>query len=138
MLKNMKNEENERIKELLVEQLKKTPIIQVACEKIGLPRATFYRWKSESKIFSKKINEALFQGKYLINDMAESQLISKIGSGNLTAIIYWLNNNHRTYRNKLELGGKIKTEKQKPHKLTKTQLEMLKQGLMHGGIIPKE
>jgi ACT domain-containing protein len=31
-------------KDALLEQLKKTPIIQIACEKIGLSRTTYYRW----------------------------------------------------------------------------------------------
>jgi len=47
----MKNKDNQitvrdRIKveqDLIIEQLKKTPIVQVACEKCGVGRSTYYR-----------------------------------------------------------------------------------------------
>lgn len=103
-------EKQSTIKETLIEQAKKTPIVQIACEKAGVSRATFYRWKNKDPFFSEKIEEALFEGRHLINDYAESQLISAIRNGNMTAIIYWLNHNHKNYRNKLEVTGKIKSD----------------------------
>ena len=38
-------------KELILEQLRKTPIVQVACEKTGIARATYYRWRKKDKRF---------------------------------------------------------------------------------------
>jgi hypothetical protein len=122
------NPEEEKIKKLFIEQLKKTPIVQVVCEKVGLPRATFYRWKNKNKKFSREVNESLSQGKKLINDMAESQLINKISEGHVTAIIYWLNHNNRNYFPKMELSGKVKTGK---NELTKEQKELIKISLGH-------
>jgi ACT domain-containing protein len=90
-------------KEALLEQLKKTPIIQVACEKVGVARATFYRWRKDDKEFAQQADEALSSGSALINDMAESMLISAIKNGNITAIIFWLKNHHKTYAQKLEV-----------------------------------
>ena len=34
-------------KEQLLEILKKTPIVQIACEKAGVGRATYYRWRKD-------------------------------------------------------------------------------------------
>jgi len=98
-------------KELIVEQLKKTPIITVSCEKTGIAKATFYRWKKDDKKFSIAADDAIITGSQLINDLAESQLVSAIKDRNLTAIIYWLNHHHKTYETKVHIEGKIKTER---------------------------
>lgn len=88
---------NDNDKQLLVEQLKKTPIIQVVCEKFNISRATFYRWRKDDSNFKKLTDKALKSGKTYINDLAESQLISLIKEKNTTAIIYWLKYNHPNY-----------------------------------------
>lgn len=90
----------EKQKELLIEQLNKIPIIQIACEKLGVARSTLYRWRDEDKEFEQKTIEALDRGKMLINDMAESKLIKGIQDGNMTSVIYWLKHNHKNYREK--------------------------------------
>ena len=87
----------EKSKAILLEQLNKTPIVQIVCEKIGIARSTYYRWIEDDKEFDNKIKEAIRKGKLLINDMAESKLISAISNGNMTAIVYWLKNNHKGY-----------------------------------------
>ena len=101
----------------VVKQLKTTPIVQVTCKKIGISRATFYRWKKEDKEFANDAESAIEEGLGLINDMAESQLISAIKDGNLTGIIFWLKNHHRQYSPKLEVttkdGDVLLTEEQK-------------------------
>lgn len=113
-------------KEKVIQQLKKTPIIQVCCKKVGISRATFYRWKNEDKKFAKEAESSIEEGLNLINDMAESQLISSIKEGNLTGIIFWLKNHHRQYSPKLEVTTKDVdlplTEEQKI--LIKKSLEM--------------
>ncbi len=96
-------------RELLLNQLKKTPIIQIACEKTGISRATFYRWCRKNKKFKEQAEEAISEGSKLVNDMAESQLISAIREQNLTAIIFWLKTHHPQYKQKIELSGKIGT-----------------------------
>lgn len=88
---------------LLLEQLKKIPIIQVACEKIGISRSTYYRWREADKEFALKADKYIREGVEFINDMAESQLISSIRNQNLTAVMYWLNHRHSAYSNKLEV-----------------------------------
>lgn len=91
----------------LIEQLGKTPIIEIACSKIGIGRTTFYRWKKEDKEFADRAEEAICQGLSLISDIAESQLINAIKTGQLTAIIFWLRNHRDTYKNKVEISGQL-------------------------------
>ena len=104
-------------KATVIKQLKTTPIVQVTCKKIGISRATFYRWKKEDKKFANEAESAIEEGLGLINDMAESQLITAIKDGNLTGIIFWLKNHHRQYSPKLEVttkdGDVLLTEEQK-------------------------
>lgn len=97
-------------KKLLVEQLKKTPIVQVACEKTGIGRATYYRWLKDDPEFAKLANESITEGNGLISDVAESQLANLIKSGNLGAISFWLKHRHPAYRNKLEVQANVRHE----------------------------
>jgi len=94
-------------KELLIEQLKKTPIIQVACERTSISRASYYRWRKEDQQFARRADESLLEGILLVNDVAESQLMSAIREKNLTAIIYWLRHHHPSYANKVEISGRL-------------------------------
>ncbi len=90
----------EETKRVLISQLKKTPIVQLACERARVSRATYYRWRKSDHIFSKAADRALRAGKSLVNDLAESKLIKFIQADNLTAIIFWLKYNHHSYSKK--------------------------------------
>jgi hypothetical protein len=119
--------DDKKLKQLSIEQLSKTPIVQVVCEKIGLPRTTFYRWKKNDPEFAEAAERAICDGRHLINDFAESQLINAIKNNNLTATIYWLNHNHKNYGNKIEIDGQLKTSN---GRLTPEQEENIKQALV--------
>ena len=95
-------------KAALLEQLKRTPIIQIACEKTGVARATYYRWRVGDPPFASDADEAIHIGESLINDMAESQLISLIRDKNLSAVTYWLGHHHPAYTNKVEITGRLR------------------------------
>lgn len=99
-----------RNKELILEQLKKIPVVQVICEKTGIGRATFYRWKKEDQKFAEKADTAQREGTQLINDLAESQLLSAIKDKHMTAIIYWLKHHHPAYSTRIEVAGRIRHE----------------------------
>ena len=99
---------SDKAKEALLEQLRKTPILQIACEKVGISRVTLYRWRSENKEFSKAVDDAMLEGRLLVNDLAESQLIGAIKDRNISAIVTWLRHNHATYKARLELEGSLK------------------------------
>ncbi len=102
----------ERDKKLLLEKLRKTPIIQVACQQTGVGRATYYRWCKEDREFSKMANEAIEEGESLINEMAESQIISLIKDKNMAGIAFWLRHHDPTYTNRLEITGHLKHSKE--------------------------
>lgn len=127
----MKN--NKEIKTKILEELKKTPIVQFVCQKTGISRATLYRWKKEDKGFTQKVDEAISQGNEAMNDYAESQLISAIKDKNLGAIIFWLKNRHKAYAPKLKISGEIKSQN-KP--LTLDQKESIKKALLFSSLIP--
>lgn len=110
----------------LIEQLRKTPIIQLACEKVGIGRATYYRWRKSNLKFARSSDDALQESVSLMNDLAESQLLSAIREKNMTAIIFWLKNRHRAYTNKLHIDAKVETQ---DSKLTKEQEELIKKAL---------
>lgn len=94
----------------LIEQLKKVPIVQVVCERAGVGRATFYRWCQEDNAFAESARSALYEGKSLVNDLAESQLINGIKDKQLPAISFWLKHNHPDYRIKVEVSQAVPQE----------------------------
>lgn len=118
----MKSTEN---KKLFLENLKKIPIIQIACEKSGISRATIYRWRDKDKKFRKNLNAALTEGEALVNDMSESQLIYLIKEKNFPAIRFWLNHRHAKFKEKLEVQAKI----EKQEGLTPEQKKIVRNAL---------
>jgi len=111
-------------KTLLLEHLEKTPIVQIACEKGGIGRSTYYRWLQSDPVFAKKAKKALQRWVFLMNDVAESQLLKGMKDGNMTAIIFWLKSRHSVYGNKIEI---IDTPEKEA--LTKAQREVIRRVL---------
>ncbi len=99
----------DRNKDLILEQVRKIPIIQVACEKVGVARATVYRWKDEDEEFRKNLEVALAEGEALINDMGESQLLSLMKEKNWPAISFWLRHRNPKFRERIEVTANIKS-----------------------------
>jgi predicted DNA binding protein len=119
--------------ELLLDQLKKTPIVQIACEKTGVGRATYYRWRKENEEFASLADEAISEGNYLVNDMAESQLMSAIRDKNLTAIIFWLKHHHANYATKVEVTARLKADNEV---LTPEQEALVTKALRLAALLP--
>jgi len=118
-------------KEEVLEILRRTPIVQTACQKTGISRATFYRWKRESKTFAQQADKALAEGCDLINDLAESQLLTAIKNQNMTALMFWLRNRHSSYAEKLQVMAKVE---HKDSPLTPAQRALIKKALSLAGI----
>ncbi|MEY4602586.1 MAG: hypothetical protein RL292_527 [Candidatus Parcubacteria bacterium] len=93
-------EHTQKQKDTLIEELAKCPIVQVACERTSIGRATYYKWRSEDTEFRRVSDKAVDEGRKFVNDIAESQMIRKIKEGNMTSIIYWLKNNSPRYTEK--------------------------------------
>jgi len=119
----------DKTKELIIEQLRKTPIIETACQKIGISRMTLYRWKKDAQ-FSKKVDEALLDGRLLINDLAESQLINAVKERNFPAIAYWLKHHHQSYKTRIEIEGAVNTI----HELSPEQEQLMRKAFELAGV----
>ena len=113
-----------RFQDQFLDELRKVPIVQVACEKTGLSRNSVYRWRKEDKDFLKKMDNALSEGVALVNDMSESQLLTLIKEKNYPAISFWLRHRNDNYKNKLEI-----TTKDDNEELTPSQAKIVKQAL---------
>ena len=124
----------EKDKKMFLENLKKVPIIQAACERSNVSRASVYRWKSEDKEFAKALEEALSEGESLINDLSEGQLISLIKEKNFSAIRFWLNHRHNKFRDRMELTTKI----EKQEELTPEQENIVRQALRLASLNKKD
>jgi hypothetical protein len=96
-----------KIKNEFLDQLRKVPIVQVSCEKVGVSRNSVYRWRKEDVEFAKLMEEALAEGEELVNDMSESQLLSLIREKNYPAISFWLRKRSPRFRDKLEVTAKV-------------------------------
>ncbi len=113
-----------KFQDQFLEELRKVPIVQVACEKTGLSRNSVYRWRKEDKEFLKKMDDAYAEGVALVSDMSESQLLTLIKEKNYSAISFWLRHRNDNYKNKLEI-----TTKEDSEKLTPSQAKIVKQAL---------
>jgi hypothetical protein len=107
MKKNKKREE-------FLEQLRKVPIVLVACEKAGLSRNTVYRWRNEDANFAKDMDEALLEGEAFVNDMSESQLLTMIKEKNWQAVSFWLRKRNPKFKDRIEVEVAPKQEELTP------------------------
>lgn len=133
MTSPMIHDRQKREKALLVEQLRKIPIVQVACEKTGIARATYYRWRKDDDAFAQAADEAITDGVQLVNDMAESQLLSAIRDANLGAITYWLKHRHPAYNTRLDIRS---TPGQTPGQLTHDEEIAITNALRLASLLP--
>jgi hypothetical protein len=121
-------------KTALLDILKEMPIIQVACKKAGVSRATYYRWRNEDQEFAQASTSALKEGVDFINDMSESQIIQLIKEKRLPAIALWLKHNNPRY------GGKSvsRTPPSALATLTPDETKLFRKALaLSAGINPK-
>lgn len=93
----MTDPQRARARQTILLELAKTPLVETACKKAGISRATFYRWRADDEDFEDNTDFALAQGRERINDLAESRLIQGLDRGELSYIRYWLNHNHHRY-----------------------------------------
>lgn len=120
----------------LIKQLRKTPIIHVACLKLGLNRTTYYRWRNTDKKFAEDADVVIREGHDLMNDMAESQLITAIKNNDLSAIMFWLKHHHPSYKNKVEISSRAKALSES-EELTLEQRELVEQALRMASLLPE-
>ncbi len=122
-----------KVKDAFLEQLRKVPIIQVACEKVGISRNSVYRWKNEDPEFEKELTTALEEGEALVNDMSENQLLVLIREKNWHAISFWLRKRNPKFKDKIEVEVKPRQEE-----LTPEQEATVREALRLAGTLPNE
>lgn len=74
----------------LLEQLRKIPIIEVACRNVGINRSTFYRWINDDITFKAEVMEALLYGRDEIVDLAKVKLYKNLNEGKPWAVLFTL------------------------------------------------
>lgn len=122
-------------KDDMVKQLQDMPIVEVACRRAGVPRATYYRWLKSDPDFAEKCRAALEHSVQAVSDIAEAKLISAIQEGNMSAISFWLRNRHPAYQTRLNVAGTIH---HKAELLTPDQEELVQKALRLAGLIEAE
>jgi hypothetical protein len=114
-----------------LDELRKVPIVQVACEKTGLSRNSVYRWRNEDADFRKAMEEAIAEGEELVNDMSEGQLLTLIKEKNYSAISFWLRKRNPKFKDRLEVEVAPKQEE-----LTEEQEETVREALRLASMDP--
>lgn len=123
-----------RLQQIFFEELKKVPIVLVACEKSGISRNSVYRWRREDKDFSKAMDEALAEGEALVNDMSESQLLTLIKEKSWQAISFQLRHRNPRFKDKIEVTSKVEDTGE----LSPSQAEVVCQALKLAKILPND
>lgn len=116
-------------KALLLDQLRIVPIVEIACKKVGISRATFYRWCAEDDAFRIDADNAKVDGIENINDMSEAQLLSLIREKKYAAIQLWLRNHHHRFMSEDKRDFIRKVQKQE--ELNAYQKELLSEALSY-------
>ncbi len=78
------------LKQKFLDELSERPIISVVAKRLGISKATIYRWRKEDVGFAKELRSALSEGRGSITDLAEGKLIGAIQKSEKWAIQMWL------------------------------------------------
>ncbi len=87
--------------EELLDELRRSGVISMACKKSGIARATYYRWRKDDFLFAQSADKAKRDGERAINDLARTVVMKHIQEGNLRAATYWLNHRDEAFNLKL-------------------------------------
>ncbi len=82
----------------LLAEIEKAPVIQVACDKVGISRNTFYRWIKEDSELMERMSEAMSLGTGLANDVAISNVLEGVKRKDPMYTKYWLSHKHPDFR----------------------------------------
>jgi hypothetical protein len=84
-------------KEKFLTELEQTPFPSIACKRVGISKATIYRWRKEDTKFRKDMDDAMEAGRETITESAEAHTVMLIKKGEFRAIRLWLENNTTRY-----------------------------------------
>ena len=114
-------------KKAFLEYYEQSMSVVAAALKLGIHRATFYKWYNADKEFAKKFVVLRKSKVQYVRD----QLEVLITTGNLKAIMFFLQHNAPEYTNKLNLipGGAWEDEAKEKRKLTTEQRTLIRAAL---------
>ena len=78
-------------------ELEENPLVERACKKLNISRATFYRWKADDADFRLEVEEAEERGREKITDFAESKLFENMQNNHFQSLRFWLQHNTTRY-----------------------------------------
>lgn len=87
-----------RLKKKLIEEISKVGNVWFSCSKLGIGRATYYRWKEKCPSFKIEAEEAECLGRQNMGDIADAALLKNVKNGSQRAIEYALGHNSERYR----------------------------------------
>lgn len=119
-----------QLKLKLVQHLRDIPIATYACQRVGVPKATYYKWRKTDEVFLKASNEAIATGKLTLNDIAKSQLVKLIKEGDYRSISFWLKHNDDDFNSKLTLKIEDEIREYDPKELMLMETAMKNAGLV--------
>lgn len=90
-------------KKIFLEALKENHIILAVCRKTGIGKSSFYRWLKDDPQFATAVDEAIQEGLELVNDAAESNIVTGIKNRDKDASKFWLKYRHPAYSTKIQV-----------------------------------
>jgi len=81
-----------------IKELENSPLVEMACRKLNVSRATFYRWCDQDYTFKIDVETAQRKGRDKLCDFTESKLIENIKDNLQSAIVFCLKHNSKIYR----------------------------------------
>ena len=124
---------NNADKEKLLEALKENHIIYAACRKVGVSKSTYYRFRESDPEFAAAADAALQEGIELVNDAAESNIVTEIKNRDKDASKFWLKHRHPAYSTKIH----VETSKHDPD-ITPEQEALLQKAIKLAGLDESE
>lgn len=91
---------DDKTKNKFLQDLEKSGNVYLSCMRVGINRATYYRWKNGDKEFRKKAILAERNGRQNNCDVAEHALMMNVKDRKIDAIKYLLSHNSSRYKPK--------------------------------------
>jgi hypothetical protein len=85
-------------KQKLLDEISKFGNIYLACLRVGISRANYYRWIKKYKNFKEDAEDAVRIGRENFIDICEGSLIKNVKNGNQRAVEYGLRFNSERYK----------------------------------------
>lgn len=81
----------------IIHILSENPSIGYACKKVGIARATHYRWMKDNPDYKVHVTRALREGRLQWSENAEAVLMKQVQNGNMRAVTFFLTHNDPRY-----------------------------------------